>query len=91
MAVNIVAALPAFAPETAGAASPMAGGFARLIEDARVSAGAAEAEAAKVAGGRGDLVRTATAVTAAELAIDTLASVRERALNAYNDIMRMPI
>lgn len=78
----------ALAPESPGG---LLGGFARLIEDARATATAAETEAAKTIGGKGDLVRTATAVTAAELAIETLASVRERALAAYNDIMRMPM
>lgn len=41
--------------------------------------------------GRGDLVDVVTAIGAAETALDTMTAVRDRVVNAYNEIMRMQI
>jgi len=41
--------------------------------------------------GKGDLVDVATAIGAAEMALDTLVAVRDRVVGAYSDIMRMQI
>ena len=43
------------------------------------------------AAGKGDLIDVATAIGAAETALDTMVAVRDRVVNAYNDIMRLQI
>lgn len=41
--------------------------------------------------GEADLVDVVTAVTNAELVVETVVAVRDRVIQAYNDIIRMPI
>jgi flagellar hook-basal body complex protein FliE len=43
-----------------------------------------------VAGG-GDLTSVVTAVSEAELTLQTVIAVRDRVIEAYKDIMRMPV
>ena len=40
---------------------------------------------------QGQLVDVVTAVAETEVAVETLVSVRDRVISAYEDIMRMPI
>lgn len=46
---------------------------------------------AAAAAGKADLAEVATAVTNAEMAIETVTAVRDRVVSAYQEIMRMPI
>lgn len=41
--------------------------------------------------GNADLIDVATAVSAAELTLETVVSVRDQVVRAYQEIMRMPI
>lgn len=41
--------------------------------------------------GQGDLTQIVTAISRAELALQTTAAIRDRVLSAYQDIIRMPI
>ena len=41
--------------------------------------------------GEGDIVDVVTAISAAEMTIETVVSVRDRMVSAYQEIMRMPI
>lgn len=41
--------------------------------------------------GKADLVDVVTAISAAEVTLETVVAVRDKVINAYNDIMRMPI
>ena len=43
-----------------------------------------------IAGG-GNLTEVATAVSHAELALQTAVSIRDKVVQAYQDVMRMPI
>jgi flagellar hook-basal body complex protein FliE len=52
---------------------------------------ATEAQAQAFANGRADLVDVVTAVAETEVALETLVSVRDRMIQAYEEIMRMPI
>lgn len=52
---------------------------------------AAEAQAAAAAAGRADVVDVVTAVAESEAALETLVAVRDRVIQAYEEIMRMPI
>lgn len=51
------------------------------------------AEAAKIdaISGKGDITDLVTAIANAELALNTIVTVRDRAISAYQDIIRMPI
>ena len=52
---------------------------------------AAESKAADLASGKADVVDLVTAVAETELAVETLVTVRDRVISAYQDIMSMPI
>jgi flagellar hook-basal body complex protein FliE len=72
-----------------------AGGFGDLLQDAMQSIGDSaqrtnQATVAQVTG-RADIVDVVTAVAETELAVQTLVSVRDRVISAYQEVMRMPI
>lgn len=50
-----------------------------------------EAVSAQAVVGKADLTDVVTAVTDAEMTLQTVMSVRDRLVSAYQDIMRMPI
>lgn len=52
---------------------------------------AAEAQALSAVNGKGDIVDVVTAVAESETALQTLVSVRDRVISAYEEIMRMQI
>ena len=70
-------------------------GFAAALQDAldgTVQAGhEADAQAAAALTGGGNLSEVVTAIAKAELALQTTMAVRDRVVQAYQDIMRMPI
>lgn len=72
-----------------------AGGFGEMLTEAlqdTVNAQkAAEATAARAVNGKADVTDVVTAVTNAEVALDTVVAVRDRVISAYQEIMRMPI
>ena len=41
--------------------------------------------------GKADMVDVVTAMSQAELAMETMVTVRDRVISAYEEIMRMPI
>jgi flagellar hook-basal body complex protein FliE len=51
----------------------------------------AEAQALQAVNGKGDIVDVVTAVAESETALQTLVSVRDRVISAYEEIMRMQI
>lgn len=69
--------------------------FGRLVQDAVRNAGtaanAAETQALNVAAGRGDIVDVVTAIAAAETQLETVIAVRDQVIQAYQEILRMPI
>jgi flagellar hook-basal body complex protein FliE len=80
------------------AATPASGGgdFAALLS--RSLGGAVETgqqaesmAATAVSGGSSNLTQVVTAVSRAELALQTTIAVRDRVLQAYQDIIKMPI
>lgn len=80
----------------AAPAAPAAGpSFADMVEDS--VAGATEAlqagEEAAVAGANGqtEVLDVVTAVSAAEVTLETVVAVRDKVVEAYQQIMRMPI
>ncbi|MBI5164677.1 MAG: flagellar hook-basal body complex protein FliE [Magnetospirillum sp.] len=69
--------------------------FASVLKDAaKVAVGSLkEGEQATAAGltGKADIRDVVAAVNNAELTLETVVAVRDKVINAYNEIMRMPI
>jgi flagellar hook-basal body complex protein FliE len=63
----------------------------KMVSDTAGSLRHAETASAKQVAGKGDLVDVVTAIGAAETALDTVVAVRDKVVNAYNDIMHMQI
>lgn len=84
-------------PKAGGLPAPAAkeAGFADLVREAVESVAETGANAdnqtRQLMQGKADLVDVVTAVAESELALDTLVSVRDRMIAAYEEIMRMPI
>ena len=78
-----------------GDTSNKAGDFAGMVQDAlgkAIEVGKqAETASANNISGKGELVDVVTALTAAETTLDTIVAVRDRVIQAYQDISRMPI
>ncbi len=81
---------PAGAPGT-DAGSGFGATLARAIGGVVGSSQDAEARATQAIAGQGSLTEVVTAVSKAELALQTTVAVRDRVVQAYQDIMRMPI
>jgi len=65
--------------------------LASAVKEATTTLHTGEAAAAQGATGKGDVVQVVNAVTAAELTLETVVAIRDRVINAYQDIMKMPI
>lgn len=85
----------AAAPSAAGAASPGAPGFGELLKsvmsDAVKTSRHAESEMTAQMQGKANLVDVVTAVSSAETSLETVMAIRDQVINAYQEIMRMPI
>ena len=69
--------------------------FSSLLKDTLggvVEAGRkSDTQAMAMANGKANVVDVVTAVAETEVAVETLVSVRDRVIQAYEDIMKMPI
>ena len=76
-----------------GAAQPS--GFADMLTsvmgDMTASSRAAETQMASAVQGQGSLIDVVTAVSSAEASLETVMAVRDQVIQAYQEIMRMPI
>ena len=52
---------------------------------------AAESKQMAMAAGKADVIDVVTAVSETEMALDTMVSMRDKVIQAYEEIMRMPI
>jgi flagellar hook-basal body complex protein FliE len=70
-------------------------GFAAMITDALGDVGATvargEAVSLRAVANQADLNEVVAAVTDAEMALQSVIAVRDRVIQAYNDIIKMPI
>lgn len=77
------------------APTPQGPSFTQLIENAADQAitvqKQAEHQANLAAVGKADLTEVVTAVANAEVTLQTVVSLRDRVVTAYQEIMRMPI
>ena len=80
------------AAAAAGAAGPS---FGDLLKDALggvVDGGRqADQQTAAMAAGKANVMDVVTAVAETDVAVSTLVSVRDRVIQSYEDIMKMPI
>lgn len=88
-------AVPGSAPAAPAVGSSGQKSFADLlgqIVGSVAEAGrASDAQAAAAASGKGDMVSMVTAIAETETALQTLVAVRDRVIQSYEDIMRMPV
>ncbi|MFE0758187.1 flagellar hook-basal body complex protein FliE [Inquilinus sp. NPDC058860] len=89
------APLPAAAAPTSAPAGPAATSFGEVLRDAATSTmdSLRGAERASLAGLRGDVPaqQVVNAVLEAETTLRTVVNIRDRAIAAYNEVMRMAI
>jgi flagellar hook-basal body complex protein FliE len=100
MAVDPLSAARAY-QQVAGQATRGIGGseetmdFGSLVQEAIRQAGAsataAEQQGMAVAAGQADIVDVVTAIAAAETQLQTVIAVRDQVIQAYQEILRMPI
>jgi flagellar hook-basal body complex protein FliE len=80
------------APTTTGAsATDFGGALARALQGAVDTGHTADAQSASAIAGGGNITDVVAAVSKAELALQTTVTIRDRVVQAYQDIMRMPI
>jgi flagellar hook-basal body complex protein FliE len=88
-------AAEAYAKTDRGENSSSAGGFGsaltRALEGAVEAGHEADSQSMKAISGDGNLTEVVTAVARAELALQSTVAIRDRVVQAYQDIMRMPI
>lgn len=72
-----------------------AGGFADVLRNATEGAIGSlregEQQTLKAAAGAADLTEVVTAVSKAEMTLQTVVTLRDRVIQAYQEILRMPI
>ena len=79
------------AGDAAGGGDAFSALLGRALDGAISTGKQADAQAAQAISGHGDLTQVVTAVSQAELALQTTVAVRDRVLQAYQDIIKMPI
>ena len=89
------AAAGAYARVDGGGQGTSSGGFGgalqRALEGVVETGHQADAQAMTAIAGGGNLTEVVTAVSRAELALQSTVAIRDRVVQAYQDIMRMPI
>lgn len=100
-AANAYASLARLTDPASGLSKGAQGGassgpnFGELVKEAIGSltqaSRASDAQSQAMAAGKANIVDVVTAVAETEVAIDTLVSVRDKVVSAYEEIMRMPI
>ena len=90
--------LPAWWNPARGKSGAETGGgpsFSSILKDAIGSVAEAgrksDAQAMAMASGKANVMDVVTAVAETDVAVSTLVSVRDRVIQSYEDIMRMPI
>ena len=99
--LSAASAYASIAKLTAGIAKPsatekgVAGNFGDLLKEAlnavNETGKKSDAQAVAAVQGKGNMVDVVTAVAETEVAIDAVVAVRDRVIQAYEDIMKMPI
>jgi flagellar hook-basal body complex protein FliE len=61
------------------------------LKEAHATTKGAEAQGMAAAAGKSDIVDVVTAISAAESTLETVVAVRDQVIQAYQEILRMPI
>lgn len=84
-----------FSGPKGGAGAASAGNFAEMLKDFSTqsldSGAKGETMALKAVDKKADLVDIVTAVGNAEVTLDTVVTLRDRVIQAYQEIIRMPV
>ena len=76
-------------------ANDSGGSFGKMVTDAITSVAQSgkksDGLAQSMAAGKANIVDVVTAVTETEVAVEAMVSVRDKVIQAYEEIMRMPI
>lgn len=76
-------------------AQGVGGSFSKMLEsqleDVVNTQKAAESAKMDAITGKGDITDLVTAIANAEMALNTIVTIRDRAISAYQDIIRMPM
>ncbi|HEX8662164.1 MAG TPA: flagellar hook-basal body complex protein FliE [Brevundimonas sp.] len=95
MAAKAYAAIQDGASPVGGGGAVGQSGFADMLTsvmgDMTQSSRAAETQMASAVQGQGSLIDVVTAVSSAEASLETVMAVRDQVIQAYQEIMRMPI
>ena len=95
IAITPANAADAYARVDRGEAGGSGTSFGSLLENAVSGAietgNTAEAQAMHAIAGEGNLTDVVTALSRAQLALQTATAIRDRVVQAYQDIMKMPI
>lgn len=79
-------------PPSAGADGLDFGSMVKsAMNDVMHNTKAAESQITAQVQGKGELIDVVTAISAAEASLETVMAVRDQVINAYQEIMRMPI
>ena len=98
--INAMQAVQAYAntakgAEAPGMDAPKGPSFGEFMRDAALKSidtmRAGETASARAVAGEANLPEVVQAVTAAELTLQTVVSIRDRLVSAYQEVMRMPI
>lgn len=95
--IGAVGSLPSLTPSAAGnvAGGKGAAGFsetlARMIESTEQSSGEANSAVGHMLDGSGDVHDAMIALQRAEMALQLTVQVRNKLVQAYQDVMRMPV
>jgi flagellar hook-basal body complex protein FliE len=96
MAIDPLSAVTAAPPAAAGAPQGAAGSrftqaLARLLETTDASSAAANEKVSAMLDGRGDVHDAMIALQRAEMTLQLTVQVRNKLLQAYQEVMRMPV
>jgi flagellar hook-basal body complex protein FliE len=83
--------VPSSAPQEAVGKSTFSDLVGGALQSAISSGYNSEAVSARALAGKADITDVVTAVANAEMALNTVVTVRDRVISAYQDIIKMPI
>jgi flagellar hook-basal body complex protein FliE len=78
-------------PTTQGGSSDFGAMLSQALDGAISTGEQAESQSMQAIAGGGDITSVVTAVSRAQLALQTTVAIRDRVLQAYQDIIKMPI
>ena len=94
-AMRAYAAVQGAGSPTGGATPAAAPGFGEMLQnvmgDMTKSTKAAETQMTGAIQGQGNMIDVVTSVSSAEASLETVIAVRDQVIQAYQEIMRMPI